>query len=604
MNIDNSIGYDPALIAKLRGRMLADGIQAYLVPHADAFQSEYLPPSDERLQRLTGFSGSAGAAIVMAEEAAVFVDGRYTLQVQDEVDDKIFSPVPIAKTRPVDWLRERLKAGDRVAYDPWLYTPAQISGYETLCKDVGAQLNGLDGNLIDAYWPERPASPGSPVEALRPPFAPLTSRAKREAIGQTLDKADVDVAVISSGDSIAWLFNLRADDVPFTPLVLAYALLFRDGSATLFIDTARLNDEVRDHLGSQVEVLSQTQLADALDRLGANKQAVRFSSQSTPSWIAERLTKAGARIMMGNDPCQLPKAKKIPVELDGIRAAHLRDGVALSTFLAWLDDNAVQGGVTEMSAAAKLDGLRAENEHFRGLSFPTISGSGPNGAIVHYRVTQDSDRELKKGELYLVDSGAQYLDGTTDVTRTVAIGTPSAEMKDRFTRVLKGHIAISTQCFPCGTKGYELDILARRALWEVGLDYDHGTGHGVGTFLGVHEGPQSISKRGTGADLAVGMVISNEPGYYKAGFYGIRIENLIVVVPHPIPKGGEREMMGFEPLTLAPIDRTLIEISLLNQAELDWVDAYHAQVFEKLSPLVDASTHVWLDQACSKLSQS
>ncbi len=603
MSTENSIEYDPTLIAKVRGRMLADGIQAYLVPHADAFQSEYLPPSDERLARLTGFTGSAGAGVVMADEAAVFVDGRYTLQAQNEVDSKVFSPVAIADTRPVDWLRARLKPGDRVAYDPWLYTPAQLSGYETLCQDVGARLVSVEDNLIDAYWPDRPAPPASPVEVLEPSFAPLSSRAKRELVGGVLTKSNADVAVISAGDSIAWLFNIRADDVPFSPLVLAYALLFKNAKAQLFIDMTRIDEVVQKHFGPDVEVCPLEDMAGALDQLGADKHAVRLSSQGTPSWVVERLTKAGARTLMGSDPCQLPKAKKTPAELDGMRAAHLRDGVALTTFLAWLDNTAPQGGVTEMAAAAKLDGLRAQNEHFRGLSFPTISGSGPNGAIVHYRVTEKSDRELNSGELYLVDSGAQYLDGTTDVTRTVAIGEPSDEMRDRFTRVLKGHIAISTQRFPRGTKGYELDILARRALWDAGLDYDHGTGHGVGTYLGVHEGPQSISKRGTGADLAAGMVVSNEPGYYKSGAYGIRIENLIAVVQKTTPPGGERDMLGFEPLTLAPIDRTLIDTRLLNETECTWVDAYHAQVFEKLAPLVDDATHAWLEQACRRLAK-
>ncbi|MEG3617257.1 aminopeptidase P family protein [Magnetovibrio sp. PR-2] len=601
MTHTDPIAYDPTLLAKLRGRMKADGIAAYLVPHADAFQSEYLPPSDERLARLTGFSGSAGSAVVMVEDAAVFVDGRYTLQVQNEVDAKHFTPTPIAETRPTAWLRQRLKAGDRLAYDPWLYTPAQLSGYETLCQDLGAEMVALSQNLIDVFWPERPAPPASAVTALKPPFAPLTSDAKRELVGKSLDKAGAEAAVISAGDSIAWLFNFRADDVPFTPLVLAYALLHKDGSAQLFIDTTRLDEEVRDHLGPDVALKSPDQLGAALDQLAQDKQAVRVCSQTAPAWIMERLSHGDAKVVSGSDPCQLPKAKKTPAELDGMRAAHVRDGAALTTFLAWLSNTGPKGGVTEMSAAEKLDGLRAQNDHFQGLSFPTISGSGPNGAIVHYRVTEDSDRELKTGELYLVDSGAQYLDGTTDVTRTVAIGEPTAEMRDRFTRVLKGHIAISTQVFPRGTKGYELDILARRALWEVGLDYDHGTGHGVGTYLGVHEGPQSISKRGVGAALATGMVLSNEPGYYKTGAFGIRIENLICVKQLPAPKGAEREMMGFEPLTLAPIDRTLLEDDLLSPAERAWVNAYHTQVFEKIAPLLDDETRKWLEWACQPL---
>lgn len=332
---------------------------------------------------------------------------------------------------------------------------------------------------------------------------------------------------------------------------------------------------------------------------------MRIATTATPAWIVERLTRAGARILPGVDPCQLPKSKKTPAEIDGVKRAHTRDGVALVKFLAWLESQAPSGDVTELSAAAKLDGLRALNDHFRGLSFPTISGSGPNGAIVHYRVSPESDRALATGELYLVDSGAQYLDGTTDVTRTVliggAIGTPTAEMKDRFTRVLQGHIAISTQRFPRGTRGQELDVLARQALWTAGIDYEHGTGHGVGTYLGVHEGPQTISKRGQGAELATGMVISNEPGYYKEGAFGIRIENLVTVIHVPAPKGAEREMMGFEPLTLAPIDRNLIDTNLLSEFERNWVDTYHAQVRDTLSPLLDDPTRNWLVQATQAL---
>jgi len=596
-----SIAYDPTLIADLRARMRAAGLTAMLVPHADANQSEYLPPNAERLARLTGFTGSAGFCIVLADEAAVFVDGRYTLQVKEEVDETIFTPQSITAITPDAWLRERLKRGGKVAYDPWLHTPAQLAPFERLCDEVGATLEALDENPIDDLWSAQPAPPSSPVEVLGPPFAPLTSKAKRTTLAEDLAKAEIDAAVISAGDSIAWLLNIRANDVPFTPLVLAYAVLFQDAQVKLFIDETRLGPEVRDHLGDDVDVLPPGTLGTVLDTLGETHRKVRIASGSTPAWIVNRLTRAGARMRPGADPCQLPKAKKTPAEIDGVKAAHVRDGAALVRFLAWLHDAAPKGGVTELSAAAKLDGLRAENEHFRGLSFPTISGSGPNGAIVHYRVSSETDRELKTGELYLVDSGAQYLDGTTDVTRTVAIGEPSADMKDRFTRVLKGHIAISTQVFPRGTRGQELDVLARRALWDAGIDYDHGTGHGVGTYLGVHEGPQGISKRGQGPELSTGMVVSNEPGYYKEGAFGIRIENLITVVPVPAPQGAERELLGFEPLTLAPIDRNVIDTSLLTPQEIAWIDAYHARVMTTLEPLLDNPTRAWLNQATEPL---
>lgn len=596
-----SISYDPTLIAKLRGQLQADGLQGFLVPHADAHQSEYLPPSAERLARLSGFTGSAGQAIVLSKEAALFVDGRYTLQAPEQVDTQIFSVQAIATTPPEAWLRTHLKAGDRIGYDPWLHTIAQLEPFEDLCAELDAHLVAVNTNPIDALWVDRPAAPSSHLEALAPPFAPLSAKAKRELIARDLKAAGVDVAVITAGDSLAWAFNIRANDVPFTPLVLAYALLTSEEKATLFIDPTRLDDDLRAHLGPDVQVLDPSHLGATLDQLGQGKKAVRIAPRGTPAWIVKRLTQAGAKLLPGSDPCQLPKAKKTPAEVEGIKRAHVRDGRALVRFLAWLSEHAPKGGVTELAAAAKLDGLRAENEHFRGLSFPTISGSGPNGAIVHYGVTETSNRTLQTGELYLVDSGAQYLDGTTDVTRTVAIGAPSTEMRDRFTRVLKGHIAISSQRFPVGTRGQELDILARRALWDAGLDYAHGTGHGVGTYLGVHEGPQGISKRGQGEELAAGMVVSNEPGYYKAGAYGIRIENLITVVNVAAPKGAELQMLGFEPLTLAPIDNALIDTNLLTETERTWINAYHAEVAKKLTSGLDDSTRKWLEQATIEL---
>lgn len=600
--MDQHTPYDPDLLARLRIRIKAQGLDGFLVPHADAHQSEYLSPADERLARLTGFSGSAGFGIVLLDTAAVFVDGRYTLQAANEVDRRAFEIVPSAQIHPSAWLREKLNIGAKIGFDPWLHTTRGMESFVKVCDVAQAEMVSVDTNPIDGEWPGQPAPPASRVEALKSPYAVLSHTTKLDQIAEGLKKQGADAAVLCAGDSIAWAFNIRADDVPYTPLVLAFSIVGADAKAKLFIATDRIDSLVREHLGKNVEICALDQLGTALDALGGTDRAVLLAQDVTATWIAARLEKAGARIIKGDDPCQLPKACKPPAEIDGIRRAHVRDGAALTRFLAWLEDAAPRGGVSELSAATHLDALRGEDDLFRGLSFPTISGSGPNGAIVHYRVTPQSDRKLKTGELYLVDSGAQYLDGTTDVTRTVAIGTPTPQMKDRFTRVLKGHIAIATQHFPKGTCGQELDILARRALWDAGLDYDHGTGHGVGTYLGVHEGPQRIAKRGPTVPLRVGMVISNEPGYYATDAFGIRIENLITVTPAPVPKGGDRVMLGFETLTLAPIDLNLVDVSLLNPLEVKWLDAYHARVREALVPLVDDATNVWLINATRALS--
>lgn len=598
------IAYDPNLLARLRARLKTLGLDGFLVPHADAHQCEYLPPSDERLARLTGFSGSAGFAIVLQDRAALFVDGRYTLQAANEVDARAFEIVPSANTPPWAWLKTHVTRRSVLGFDPWLHTPRGLDHFVQVCRDAETELTGVDDNPIDAEWPDRPAPPTSPIAALDARFITLSSTAKLKQIAEGLKGQGCDAAIVAAGDSIAWAFNIRAADVPFTPLVRAFAILHANARATLFVDAGRIDEAARKHLGAPVDILAPERLNTELDALGKAGKAVLFAPDVTATWIAQRLEAAGARLIEGDDPCLLPKACKTPAEIEGVKRAHVRDGAALTRFLAWLDDATAKGRITERMAADHLDGLRGEDPLFRGPSFPTISGSGPNGAIVHYRVTPESDRALKAGELYLVDSGGQYLDGTTDVTRTIAIGKPSADMKDRFTRVLKGHIAIARQRFPRGTRGQELDILARRALWDAGLDYDHGTGHGVGTFLGVHEGPQRIAKRGPGADLRTGMVLSNEPGYYKTGAFGIRIENLITVVTAPTPKGGDRDMLAFETLTLAPIDLRLVESGLLNGDEIDWLDDYHRRVRETLAPLVDEPTRRWLEQATRPLVSS
>lgn len=602
--MDTPIAYDARLLTRLRQSLEAQNLDGFLVPHADPHQCEYLPPAAERLARLTGFSGSAGFAIVLQTKAAVFVDGRYTLQAAQEVDTRAFEIVPIAKTTPSQWLGEQIKPAANIGYDAWLHTPVELERFAKVVDAAQATLSPVTDNPIDALWPDRPAPPASVVEPLKPPYAPLSCKAKLDLLARELKTRAATAAVLTTGDSIAWTFNLRAQDVPFTPLVLAFAIVTDTAKAQLFVDAARLHHDVPAHLGPDVDIIAPDKFGEALDALGRTQAPVSIDPKTTAQWIAQRLNEAGARLLDGDDPCLLPKACKTPAEIEGVKRAHVRDGVALVTFLAQLAETAPKGGVSELSAARQLDALRANDDLFRGLSFPTISGSGPNGAIVHYRVTEDSDRKLKTGELYLVDSGGQYLDGTTDVTRTVAIGKPKREMQDRFTRVLKGHIAIATQHFPKGAHGQEIDILARRALWDAGLDYDHGTGHGVGTYLGVHEGPQRIAKRGPGVPLQVGMVLSNEPGYYKAGAYGIRIENLITVVPAPTPKGGDREMLCFEALTLAPIDLNLIVPEMLNDDEKNWLNAYHTRVRETLSPLVDDPTRAWLVDATRPLNLS
>ncbi len=593
---------DPAArLAALRARLSEAGLAGFLVPHVDEHQNEFLPGRAERLAWLTGFTGSAGLAIVLADAAAVFVDGRYTLQVRDQVDTGLYETLHLTETPPADWIAEHLPAKGRLAYDPWLHTPSDVARMRAACGRAEAELEACEANPLDAVWHDQPPPPIAPVVPHDIRFTGAGSAEKRKEIAAALEKRKADAAVLSTPASIAWLLNIRGGDVPRTPLPLSFAILTQDGRVRLFMDGRKAAPELAQHLGPEVRIAEPAEFGPALDRLGAEGARVLADPASAPAYAFNRLEGAGARILRGDDPCTLPKAVKTAVEIAGTRAAHVRDGAALTRFLAWLAAVAPAGGVRESAAATKLAALRAQGEHFRDLSFDTISGAGPNGAIVHYHVTPDSDRVLAPGMLYLVDSGGQYLDGTTDVTRTVFIGgngaTPSDEERDRFTRVLKGHIAIATARFPAGTTGMQLDTLARQALWAAGVDYDHGTGHGVGSYLGVHEGPQGISKRPGGAPLEPGMIVSNEPGYYKAGAYGIRIENLVTVVESPAPPGAERDLLAFETLTLAPMDMTLVEPSLLRPEEAAWLDDYHARVREALGPLLDGSTAAWLTQA-------
>ncbi len=536
------------------------GFDGFIVPHADEFQGEYIPPSAQRLAWLTGFTGSAGLAIVHPDESAIFVDGRYTLAVRDQVDT--FKPYDYSELN--QWLKKQRPV--KLAYDPWLHTLNDLA----LFKDV--ELVPCETNPIDTIWLDQPEPPLAPV-------MPYPSDTKREQV--ILDDG-IDAVMLTAPDSIAWLLNIRGGDVPRAPLPLCFAILYANKHVDLFIDKRKISHEIEN-----VTIYEFTDLATILNNL--NQSTVLIDPKQTPIWIVKRLNK----IVKGDDPCALPKACKNSIEIAGTRAAHLRDGSALTRFLYWL-----KPGVDEIQAAERLEQFRAETGLLHDLSFDTISGYGANGAIVHYQVTPETNKVLETGNLYLVDSGGQYLDGTTDVTRTIAIGTPTAEHKDRFTRVLKGHISIATCRFPEGTTGTQLDILARHALWQVGLDYQHGTGHGVGIFLSVHEGPQSISKKINKVALKPGMIISNEPGYYKAGAYGIRIENLILVTEAEAIEGGEQPMMGFETLTLAPIDRNLIEVSLLNEKEIEWINNYHARVYEKIAPtLKDEEERQWLAEA-------
>jgi Xaa-Pro aminopeptidase len=588
----------------LRAELAARGYDGFLVPRADEHQGEYVPARAQRLAWLTGFAGSAGLAAVLTEAAAVFVDGRYTLQVRNEVDPDLFEPRHITDEPLEAWLEQRLKGGAKLAYDPWLHTEDQLGRLKASVEKCGASLVAADDNPLDAVWPDQPPPPSGRVVAHPLEYAGRSSEEKREELGRKLAEQGVDVAVLTLPDSIAWLLNVRGADVDCTPLPLSFALLHDDGGVEWFVAPKKLGSDLEGHLGNGASVQSPADLAPALAALQGKK--ILVDPANGAAWIFERLKAAGAEVVRGEDPCQLAKACKNDVELKGARAAHRRDGAALTRFLAWLDRTApasgADGGLTEMEAAEKLAEFRREDPLFRDFSFETIAGSGPNGAIVHYRVSGESNRPIGMNELFLCDSGGQYLDGTTDVTRTVVIGEPTPDMRTRFTLVLKGHIALARARFPKDTTGSQLDCLARYALWQHGLDYDHGTGHGVGSYLGVHEGPQRISKLPNKVALQPGMIVSNEPGFYKTGAYGIRIENLVTVIESEVREGDEREMLEFETLTLAPIDRRLIDPALMSEQEIAWLDAYHARVRKCHRGKLDGGTAKWLEAATKSLS--
>jgi Xaa-Pro aminopeptidase len=590
-----------ARVAALRGELQRRGLAGFIVPRADEHQGEYVPPRAERLAWLTGFTGSAGVAIVLEGAAAVFVDGRYTLQAAQQVDPQLFATRHLTDEPPEAWIAEQLSKGGKLGYDPWLHTPDGTAMLRRAADRAGGELVACADNPLDAVWTGQPAPPIAPVRPHELRFTGRDSVDKRTTLGDKLAADKLDAAVLTAPDSIAWLLNIRGGDVPRTPLPLSFALLHADGGVDLFIDRRKFVPGLEAHLGNAVRVHAPDRFPGVLEQLGREKRRVLADPASAASAVFDRLAATGAEVVRGSDPCALPKACKNAAEIEGARAAHRRDGAAVTRFLAWLSKRAADGTLTEIEAAEKLAEFRRANELFRDFSFDTISGAGPNGAIVHYRVTPETNRPIRPDELYLVDSGAQYLDGTTDITRTVAIGTPTPEMRDRFTRVLKGHIALGSARFPRGTTGSQLDALARTALWAAGIDYDHGTGHGVGSYLGVHEGPQRISKIPNRVPLEVGMIVSNEPGFYKTGGYGIRIENLVTVVEAKV-EGGERPMLAFETLTLAPIDRNLVEPSLLTPAEIAWLDAYHAQVRATIGPLVEGETAAWLAAATRPLA--
>ncbi len=570
------------------------GLAGFLVPRADAHQGEYVAARDERLQWLTGFTGSAGFCIVLPDVAGVFIDGRYRTQVKAQVDLAAYTPVPWPEVKPGEWIAEHLSAG-MVGFDPWLHTADEIEKLEKALEGSPVTISRVTKNPLDTIWPDHPPAPLGKAFIHPDHLAGESHAQKRTRLAEELRKAGQRAAVLTLPDSLCWLLNIRGADVPKNPVVHGFALLHDDGRVDLFSDPAKYDDAVRAHLGPEVRLAPPDALADALRALAG---PVRVDKGSAPLAVADILRAAGVEVAWGDDPCKLPKARKNPAEIAATREAHLRDGAAMVEFLCWLDREA-PGTLTEIAVVQALEGFRRATNALHDISFDTICGAGPNGAIIHYRVTEETNRPIRAGELLLVDSGGQYVDGTTDITRTIAIGDPGEEARAAYTRVLQGMIAISRARFPKGLSGRDIDALARFPLWLAGQDYDHGTGHGVGAFLSVHEGPQRISRLSE-VSLEPGMILSNEPGYYREGAFGIRLENLIVVEPAP-PLGDNRAQLAFETLTWVPFDRRLIRAADLAPGERAWLDAYHAQVLEKLGKRVAGATLSWLQDACAPL---
>ncbi|QYF87811.1 aminopeptidase P family protein [Brevundimonas sp. PAMC22021] len=592
---------DPAFGARhlplLRARMAEQELDGFLVPHEDEHQNEYLPEANERLAWISGFTGSAGAAVVLTDRAAIFTDGRYTVQVRAQTDGDLFERVDLAALP--EWL-ERAPTGSVIGYDPRLHSPDALTVLRRAVLKAGGELKAIDVNPLDRAWgDDRPAQPSAPVVPHEDRYAGESHADKRVRIGRAVAEAGADVVLLTAPASIAWLFNVRGGDVIRTPLPLAQAILEADGRARLFLDARKVTNALPGWLGDAVSIEASETLSEALDALSGRRVLVDPAVSS--AWFFERLQAAGADIVRGQDPCAITRAAKNPVEIEGSRQAHIRDGAALARFLHWVDTTAQETLPDEREVVEALERFREETGALKDLSFDTIAGAGPNGALPHYKPVGGTIRRTERGSLLLVDGGGQYLDGTTDVTRTVAVGEPTADQRRMFTLVLKSHIAMAAVRFPEGTSGRQLDAVARAPMWAAGLDYDHGTGHGVGSYLGVHEGPQRIAKWGTDQPLLEGMILSNEPGYYREGHWGIRIETLQVVTPATAIQGGERPMHGFEQLTFAPLDRRLIDVDLLSPAERAYVDAYHAETLAKIGPLLDGDVGAWLKAACAPL---
>ncbi len=594
-------------LTALRDQLKSDELDGFVVPICDEHMSEYVGDYAQRLAWVSGFQGSAGAGVVLADHAAVFIDGRYTLQVRAQVDGAFWDYVSTPASSPTLWLSEHAPEGGRIGYDPWLHTKAWVEATTRALAARGATLVAVETNPVDKVWTDRPAPSPAKMTVHADQYAGRSSAEKRQDVADWLSERDLDATIVSALDSIAWTFNIRGSDVSRTPVALSYAVLNSDATADLYVEAEKVDDDVRAHLGNGVRLHTRADFAPALAKMTGKRFAV--DPDRAVSSIFGALAAGGADIVELRDPTVLAKALKNPIEQAGHRAAQKRDGAALTRFLHWFSVEAPKGAQDELSAAAKLQSFREASGKLKDLSFDTISGAGPNAAICHYRVDETSNLPITPSSIYLVDSGGQYFDGTTDVTRTVWVGPgdPTAEMKDRFTRVLKGHIALARAVFPVGTRGTQLDTLARQYLWAAGVDYAHGTGHGVGSFLAVHEGPQRIAtsaggQAGTEEPLHAGMFISNEPGYYKAGHYGIRIENLVLVEPRDIP-GAEGHYLGFETLTFAPIDRTLVDTDLMTRDELRWWDDYHAQVMAVVGPQLEGDALAWMADACAPLGR-
>ncbi|MGL5452396.1 MAG: aminopeptidase P family protein [Aeromonas sp.] len=588
-------------VAQVRVELAKQQLDAFIVPHDDEHLGEYIPAYAERLDWLTGFNGSAGIAIILAQRAALFVDGRYTVQARLQTPTPLFELLHLNNAPHVQWLADQLPAGSRVGFDAHLHSLTWYHATKAILADRGIELIRIESNPIDLHWQDRPVPSKTPVTLYSETLSGQSSQAKRELLAADLRKRGLDAALLTQAEPINWLLNLRGRDIDRLPVVLSFAVLYANTTMDFFVDTDKIDCfAFSQHVGQDVSVYPIDKLGDVLKRIGEDQQKVLADPDSANAWAQLTMEEAGATLVAGQDPTMLPKACKNHIELAGMRAAHLRDGVAMTRFLAWLDRLIASGefeGVDEGTLAEQVEAFRREQEHYVELSFDTISALGPNAAMCHYHHTNGTARLFGQDSLYLLDSGAQYLDGTTDITRTIKVGEVNDEHKAMFTRVLQGHIALDQARFPHGTAGIQLDVLARMPLWQAGYNYDHGTGHGVGHFLSVHEGPQRIAPKGSMVALQPGMVLSNEPGYYREGGFGIRCENLVIVTEQePM---GELPMLGFERLTYVPFDTRLIDRSLLSPAEFRWINEYHVEVLRRLSPLLEGDDLIWLEQATS-----